>query len=204
MLLLWCPARAAVQRATGQDFTKTLLSKHSDQTCFVRAKLWQFQQRKSLALCSPCRYCCRTYKGHPSKHTTECKSLLFAHMLAQQSTPCAQENVASGAQACALQLNRFRLVQGTARKVLFHASIPHEIQIPVWHGAEVLHTTYCLQAMIVHLGESMHAGHYRSVLVRDDRRWYYTNDNAEAVLVHRDTDFREIAQNVYIAFYARK
>ena len=112
--------------------------------------------------------------------------------------------LASGAQACALQLSRFRLVQGTARKVLFHASIPHEIQIPVWHGAGVLHTTYCLQAMIVHLGESMHAGRYRSVLVRDDRRWYYTNDNAEAVLVHRDTDFREIAQNVYIAFYARK
>ena len=32
MLLLWCPARAAVKRATGQDFTKTLLSKHSDQS----------------------------------------------------------------------------------------------------------------------------------------------------------------------------
>ena len=32
VLLLWCPARAAVRRATGQDFTKTLLSKHSDRS----------------------------------------------------------------------------------------------------------------------------------------------------------------------------
>lgn len=68
-------------------------------------------------------------------------------------------------------------------------------------GAGMVHTSYCLQAMIIHIGVSMHAGHYRSVLVTGDRRWYYTNDNAEAVLVHRDIDCQEIGQNAYVAFY---
>ena len=52
--------------------------------CFVQAKMWQFQQRKALALCSPCRYCCRAYRGHSTRHATECKSILFARMLTTQ------------------------------------------------------------------------------------------------------------------------
>ena len=111
--------------------------------------------------------------------------------------------MAAGAQACALQLNRFRLVQGTAKKVLYPALTPHEIMLPMWCGSKVVQANFRLQAMIIHLGESTHTGHYRSVLVRGDRRWYYTNDNAEAVLVCRDVDFQEIAHNVYIVFYAR-
>ena len=73
----------------------------------------------------------------------------------------------------------------------------------------MVHTSYCLQAMIIHIGVSMHAVHYRSVLVTGDRRWYYTNDNAEAVLVHRVIGTLIAKRSVkmltsFSIFYARK
>ena len=58
------------------------------ETCFAAAKLWLFQQRKLLVLSSPCYYCCKVFRGHPSLHTTACKSLLFARMLWAQC--CSQ------------------------------------------------------------------------------------------------------------------
>ena len=66
----------------------------------VTARQQARASRKSLALCSPCRYCRSTCSGHPTKHVAECPVIILARctalLLATGAHNCLDSTVQDG------------------------------------------------------------------------------------------------------------
>ena len=101
-----------------------------------------------------------------------------------------------------VQLNRFGVEEESLQKSSCPVDITSTLSVPVF-DVDLVTTRqlYRLHACIVHLGPHPTSGHYRAVLMSEDRR-YYTDDHTTAKpLLQKDAV--QLSLNVYILIYSK-
>ncbi|KAL9272406.1 Ubiquitin carboxyl-terminal hydrolase 3-like protein [Drosera capensis] len=112
-------------------------------------------------------------------------------------------------QILVLHLKRFeRTNWGSSQKLDYRVAYPFELKLS--NTTEAADTEYSLSAVVVHLGNTLHSGHY-VCMARSHNNWFYFDDKEVEMIDESfvqlcfgaEMNYTSASENGYLLFYER-